>query len=157
MATRPTFPEGHTVAIAYARVFGPKMKSTPEGHPIQISSAPFDNTVETAVSAIGRAAKKWHGIEPHAPSWQLEFVEDVVPVPGQQAPTYSKVYVFKYLPEQDKWKLKGLDDTKVPNDFKTSHYLTKTWQRTGNAIDQSLASALIPAATTSAPVVGGKA
>lgn len=146
LSQRPNFPAGHTIGIAYARVFGPKMKMTPEGHPITISSGPFDNTVETAAHAIARAGRKWHSIEIHEPSWILELEEDIIHPVGRPAIPYTKFYHFRYEPEAAMWKHKGLHDGNVTNHFKQSHYLTRNWQRRGSSIDQALATSLIPAA-----------
>lgn len=135
------FPAGNVIAIAYSRVFGPQMKSTPEGHPILLSTGPFDNTVETAVHAIARAAQKWHGIVPHEPHWLLDLEEDIIqPVNGTPIP-YTKLYHFVYLPEQSLWAHKGLDETKVPNLFKTSHYVTRKHLTT--AVNPASANSLV--------------
>jgi hypothetical protein len=124
--TKPV-PSNHVAAIAYARVFGPKQARTPEGHPILISSGVFDNTIETAVSAIRRAAHRWHGIVQSADSdWLLIFEEKVIEHPRTQSVPYSVVYVFRYLPEQQLWEQKGLSDSTVINHFESSWYLTKS-------------------------------
>ena len=122
-----TIPTNHVAAIAYARVFGPKMRTTPEGHPITISTGVFDNSLQTATQAIKRAAQKWHGIVQSADSdWLLMFEETVIEHPGTQHVPYSVVYVFCYLPEQAIWRQKGLDETNVPNHLESSWYLTKS-------------------------------
>jgi hypothetical protein len=148
LATRTVFPQGHVIGICYTKIFGPKMKSTPEGHPIQISSGPFDNTVETALSAIKRAAQKWHGIVQSVDSdWVLDLEEDVIqPAHGPRI-GYSKLYYFTYRVEQPLWQHKGLTPTSVINHFLTAHYITKK-HLTRTAVDQSLATTLVPALTT---------
>lgn len=147
--SRKPFPEGHTIAIAYAKVFGPKNATTPEGHPITICSGAFDNTVETAAHAIARAAKKWHRIEIHEPHWELELAEDVVITNAHPLPQYTKVYHFRYLPERWKWEGRGLNDANVPNHFRdSSWYITHRHRTPDYKLDQSLATALIPAKAT---------
>jgi hypothetical protein len=117
------------------------MKQTPEGHPI-LTSIIFDNTLETAVHAIARAAKKWHGIEIHEPAWRLDLAEDIIhPANGSPIP-YTKLYTFTYLPEQALWAHKGLDETSVVNHFKDSHYVTK--QHLHKEVDPASAHRLHP-------------
>lgn len=130
LSTRPQFPAGHVVAIAYARVFGPKLKKTPEGHPIQISSGPFDNTVETAVHAIARAAQKWHGIVIKEDDWELVMEEDIIQPTNRPAIPYSRLYYFRYKPEQAMWTQRGLHDGNVANHFRDSHYVSRNWKHT---------------------------
>ncbi len=144
-----TFPVGHTTGIAYAKVFGPRNATTPEGHPITISSGPFDNTLQSAVEAIALAARKRFGIEVHLPHWYLEMAEDVsIPAghPYEGKVPYTRLYHFKYLPEQQtKWKDRGLADASVPNLFRSSWYLSKRHAQPGYVVDQSLGTVLIPA------------
>jgi hypothetical protein len=127
------FPKDHVIAIAFAKVFGPRNATTPEGHPITISSGPFDLTVETPQYAIARAARHWHGIEIHEPHWEVEMEEDVVIDPAHpyagKVP-WSKLFHLKYLPEQaTKWRDRGLHDGNVPNHFRQSWYLSKNWKK----------------------------
>lgn len=148
MASRHNFPPGHVVAIAYVRLFGPKMSQTPSGHPIQIGTAPFDNTVETAVHAIAQVAAKRMGIVPNESDWLLDFEEDVIPVPGQPAPPYSKVYYFVYThaDELARWKRTGLEHATLHNPLKESHYLTK--HHLHRKADHTSATTLKAATTT---------
>jgi hypothetical protein len=148
---RKVFPSGHTVGIAYAKVFGPRNATTPEGHPITICSGPFDNTVETAVSAIARRAKVMFGYEVNLDDWQLEMEEDVSIPPahgwaGKVA--YSKFYHFRYLPETHKWLSRGLHDGNVVNHFHSSWYLSHNHAKPDYVVDQSLGTTLVPAVTT---------
>lgn len=126
----PVVPAGHVVAVAYARVFGPKMKADPSGHPIQIGSGLFDLNVTTPQEAIAVSAKHWHGIEVATQNWEVIFEEDVIHPRDRPAYPFSKLYVLRYLPEVAMWKHRGLTDDNVPNHFKNSHWLTKNWQKT---------------------------
>lgn len=154
LTTRPNIPEGHTPARAMARVFGPDMHATPTGHAVELQTPIFDNTVTTALDAIMAAAKKRHGIEPHAANWLLELAEDVVHPSNIQPYPFSKLYYFRYLPEQAIWKDKKLTTAGVGrHQYKDQHWLTKKWKRAGDAVDQSLATSLVPStlAQTSDP------
>jgi hypothetical protein len=116
------FPKDHVIAIAFARVFGPRNATTPEGHPIVISSGPFDLTVETPQHAIARAARRWFGIEVHEPHWEIEMAEDVIiaadhPMAGMVP--WSKFFHLRFTPEATKWNERGLHDGNVPNHFGT--------------------------------------
>ena len=125
------FPKDHLIAIAFAKVFGPRNATTPEGSPITISSGPFDLTVETPQHAIARAARHWMGIEIHEPHWEIEMEEDVVIDPAHPYANkvpYTKLFHLKYTPEAVKWEERGLHDGNVPNHFKSSWYLTKNWR-----------------------------
>jgi hypothetical protein len=126
------FPKDHVIAIAFAKVFGPRNATTPEGHPITISSGPFDLTVETPQHAIARAARHWHGISIHEPHWIVEMEEDVVIDPAHPYANkvpWSKFFHLRYTPEAQKWKDRGLHDGNVANEFKSSWYLTRNWQK----------------------------
>lgn len=137
-------PEGHVAAVAYARVFGPKMKSTPLGHPIMVGTGPFDLTTTTPQEAIAVSAKKWHGIEVAVQNWEIVMEEDVIQPVGRPLIPYTKLYVLRYLPEVAMWKHRGLTDDNVPNEFQQSHYLTRNWKTPGQKFSV--------AATVPAPV-----
>jgi hypothetical protein len=142
---RVPFPTGHVIGITYAKVFGPTLARTPSGEPIQISSGPFDNTVETALSAIKRAANKWHSIVQSADSdWLLTLEEDIIHPVGRPPVPYERLYFFRYLPEASLWAHLGLDESKVHNHFHTSYYVTRK-HLTRTSVDQSLATTLYPA------------
>ena len=150
--SRKVFPAGHTIAVAYAQLFGPKNAATPAGHPITISTGPFDNSVQTAVEAIAQRARKRFGYEVYLPDWELEMAEDVSISAGNpyagKVP-YSKFYHFAYLPERKtKWKDRKLTTASVTNHFLTSWYLTKNHAKSGYVIEQSLATTLIPTMST---------
>jgi hypothetical protein len=113
----PSSPKDHVIAIAFARVFGPRNATTPEGHPIVISSGPFDLTVETPQHAIARAARRWFGIEVHEPHWEIEMAEDVIiaadhPMAGMVP--WSKFFHLRYTPEATKWNERGLHAATCP-------------------------------------------
>jgi hypothetical protein len=75
---RSPFPAGHTVGVAYARIFGPELAVDPSGRPVLHTTGSFDCNEETPIEAICRAAKRWRGIEPVAIDWRVQFEEDVV-------------------------------------------------------------------------------
>jgi hypothetical protein len=136
-------PPGHTVALAVTRIFGPKGKIDPRGHPIHLDTGLFDNSVESAVQAIARVANKREGVGVNLDHWKLEMYEDVIqPPPHKQPVPFTRFYSFVYLPEQPLWQQKGLHDGNVPNHFKDSWYLTRNHLTT--TPDQSLATALAP-------------
>jgi hypothetical protein len=121
------FPKGHTVAIAYAMVFGPRNAKTPAGHPITITSGLFDLAVETPQHAIARAAKHWMGIEIHEPHWEIEFEADVKIAddhPIKPKVVYQKVFHLRYLHEAHKYSQHGLDYSSIHNHFRESWYLS---------------------------------
>jgi hypothetical protein len=124
LRTQNKVPEGHVRGICYVRMFGPERKADPSGHPIQISSGVFDASIETPLSAVKRAANRWHGLAESADSdWELIMEEDVIqPKTGSQI-GYDKVFVFRYLPEEPLRKHLGIHD-KVVNHFENCHYIT---------------------------------
>ncbi len=114
------------LGIAYVRMFGPRMKKTPEGHPIQVSSVPFDLSQKTPVEAIKEAARRWHGIvqSPDA-DWELIAEYNVVVPAHRTAPSYQKVFYFAYKPEQALLEHMGLTG-KVVNWHDSAWYLQRT-------------------------------
>jgi len=123
-------PAGHTVAVAFAHVFGPRNAQTPEGHPILIGGGPFDLNVETPQHAIARAARRWMGIEVYTPHWTVEYEADVSidpahPMHGRVG--WKKLFHLRYEPEHaTKWKQRGLTRDDVPLPWLDSWYLKQT-------------------------------
>jgi hypothetical protein len=133
LGTKVEVPEGHVIAVAHARVFGPKMKTTPHGTPIVIQSGPFDLTVETPQHAIARAASKWHGIQIHEPSWEIELEGTVrTDLPPAHPPImFTKFFHMLYLPELSMLKHKGLSHETMHQPFLSSYYLNITHDKFG--------------------------
>ena len=137
-------PPGHAISLAVTRLFGPKGKIDPRGHPIHVDTGLFDNTVESAVQAIARIANKREGIGINLDHWELTLFETVEqPPPHKQPIPFSRFYQFAYKPEQPLWHQRGLHDGNVPNAFRESWYLSRN-HLTGQQPDQSLATALVP-------------
>jgi hypothetical protein len=108
------------MAVAHARVLGPKRKTTPSGEPIFISSWPFDDTRTTPAQAIAESAKRWHKIEPHLPHWEVVAVRDMTAwAIATQRPKYTRVYLMHYMAEKDMRAHLGIDESVIQlNEFR---------------------------------------
>jgi hypothetical protein len=125
------------MAVAHARVLGPKKARTPQGHPIHVMTAPFDDTKTTPEAAIAQRAAALFGIVPHIPHWTLISTYDVRPdvaVTVKEAgkpyrrcrAKFDVVYVLSYDHEAAMRKHLGIaDECLDPFVMNTSWYLEK--------------------------------
>jgi hypothetical protein len=125
LSTRTQFPDGHTVALAYAKVMGARKSLTPSGEPIQIGTVPFDLSATTPAQAIAGAARLRHGIEIHEPHWRVitEYNVTAQAIERHRL-NYSKVFVMEYIAERQRRKDLLISDD-VLDSFTNSWYLKK--------------------------------
>lgn len=110
--------------IAFVKMLGPKHARTPSGEPIQLSSAPFDlgdDPLASARLAIAKVAKQFHkheipSAEVLAEHYALEAEYQVVIPPHrvQHTPSWSKLYYFRYTPED---AIRAHKNIPLPNHF----------------------------------------
>jgi hypothetical protein len=125
------------IAVAHARVLGPQKARTPQGHPIHVMTAPYDDSTMTPEQAIANRAAELFGIVPHQPHWTLISTYDVRPdvavtVKEKDKPSrrcrakFDVVYVLSYDHEAAMRKHLGIeDDCLDPFVLNPSWYLEK--------------------------------
>jgi len=113
---------GHTVAVAFAHVMGPRQAVTPSGEPILIGSGQFDLEAETPQEAIARAARRWHGIEIHLPHWDVvsQYALNAA-LAGTRGVPWQRLFYLRYTAEEKIRQHKGIVLT---DPFESSWYLT---------------------------------
>jgi len=122
-------PQPHVMAIAYARVLGPKRTKDPSGLPAFFTTGVFDSSIETPQEAAARAiGQRWHKIDPNPADWKIILDEDVIQPQTGARIKYDRVVVLQYLPDQALYKSEGIDPTKIPLEHRESWYLTKHWK-----------------------------
>ncbi len=100
-------------AIACARVLGPRLARTPEGHPILLISPPFpDTSLQRAKREMAQTAARWVKTVPHEPHWELLALYERTDLGDKRKrdAKYAHIYIFENVAERQRRKELGIDD-----------------------------------------------
>jgi hypothetical protein len=133
-----------SLAVCHARVLGRDRARTPSGQPVMVSTPVFDLAETSPVQAIAEAARKWRGVVPHHPHWQIIATYVVKPNTTVQVKDvetkkhrtaraqFDRVYIFEYIAERTLRQHFKIDDTCL-DPMVDSWYLNRV-EETTNAV-----------------------